>query len=437
MASQTVPLRAWSRDGLVRELRHSIIRRSAGVTGAFLIGHALSYALVFGANRILDPGGFGLFYASLMAITVLVSPMMAVMFVLGRRIASESAAGGRAQAAKITLGLLGLCMRWGLPAVALLGVVLAVAGPGLGIEAWQILLLIPATVFALGIAEVLRVSLQSMLLFSQASLLWLASQTAQVALSFTFLLFFRRVWTGILGVLLGAALISAIYAFLFARTARPTTAVLTVSGIKSLIREAPMVLAYSLFILISNVDILVSYWLLTRAELDVYAASALLPKAIITATSSVAQVLLPVVVEQRVDGLSPRFSVLKAIAMVAGMSVAAAFVLWIVMPLVQTTPFAIRGLDASVMTILAAGAVALSTMRVLVVAEVALQRYAVGLAQAGAVVLFIVLCTSGEARAYRIGELHTIIVWGFLIASIATFLMVRTGSSGLIRSQEQ
>src|SRR5262249_24647579 len=82
-------------------LRHSIIRRSAGVTSAFLLGHVYSYALVFGANQILDSGGFGLLYAALLAITVLQSPTTAFTFVLGRRIASENAAGGPGQALPI------------------------------------------------------------------------------------------------------------------------------------------------------------------------------------------------------------------------------------------------------------------------------------------------------------------------------------------------
>ena len=39
---------------------------------------AISKTATGGEIDALDPGGFGLFYASLMAITVLVSPMMAV-----------------------------------------------------------------------------------------------------------------------------------------------------------------------------------------------------------------------------------------------------------------------------------------------------------------------------------------------------------------------
>ena len=413
------------------ELRHSIIRRSAGVTAAYLAGHAFSYALVFGANRILDSGGFGLFYASLLTITVLMSPMTALMFVLGRRIATENATGGQAQAATIAWGLLNLCLKWGAPAAVLLGVILALAGPRIGIEAWQILLLTPVTVLALVTAEFLRMSLQSMLLFKRASMLWIASQITQVALSFLFLLLFQRVWTGILGVAIGAASVSAVFAISFACIARAASAPIPPLAIRKLVSDAPIIIAYSLFMLFSNIDILIGYWLLARAELDVYAASALLPKAVVTATFAVAQVVLPVVVEQRIDGHSSRFSVVKAIIVVTGMSVAAALVLWIAIPSLQTTPFAIRGLDFSVMIVLATASIGLSAMRILVVVEGAMQRYAAGLAQSGAVVLFMVLSMNAEAQAHRVAELYTIVVWGFLIMATAIFFPARRVLVGL------
>ena len=409
-------------------LRHSIVRRSTGVTAAYLLGHTLSYVLVFGANRILDSGGFGLFYASLLAISVLMSPMMALTFVLGRRITMESARAGQAQAATITWRLIILCVRLGLPAVVLLGGLLAALGPWLGIEAWQILLLIPSTVLALAAAEILRVSLQSLMLFNKASpTLDGEPDRADPSVSF------RTVWAGILGVAVGAASVSAAYAIAFAAL-HVRFWPMPAPAIRMSSRSADDSCLFAVHAP-DNIDILIGYWLLTRAELDIYAASALLPKAIVTATFAVAQVVLPVVVEQRMDGVSARFSVIKAVGVVLGMSTAAGLVLWVAMPLVQTTPFAIRGLDLSVMMVLATGAAALSTLRILVVAESALQRHAIGLSQSAAVVLFLVLCTRAGGRAYGLAELHTVIVWAFLIIAVAVLFALRTGGAARMRSQ--
>ena len=247
------------------------------MTVAYLLGHGLSYVLVFGANRILDTGGFGLFYASLLGITILLSPMMALLLVFSRRVAAESAAAGRAQATKLTWDFIVLCLRWGIPLVLPIAVSLALAQPLLKVEAWQLLLLIPAAVFALFIAEVLRASLQGMLLFNQASLLWIASQSAQVALSFAFLLLFHKVWVGIFGVVLGATVVSAGYALWFARLARRSSS-LSVPIMTGLSAETPMIVSYSLFMLMSNIDIILAYWLLRVHSLIIMQLQLCCPK---------------------------------------------------------------------------------------------------------------------------------------------------------------
>ena len=407
------------------------------MTLALLVGHGFNYALILGANRILDSGGFGLFYTAVLAITVAVAPVMAITFVLARRFADVNAQFGQAQVTAMTRRVLVLCARWGVPIAVAVGIALTLAGPWFDIDAWPLALLIALAVLVLGVAEVLRAAFQGMLLFGWSSALWITSQAAQFALAIGGLLLFTRVWTGVAGILAGGAFACAAFAPWFVPTLRGRASERSVHVPLTLRRELPMIASYSLFILLNNLDILVGYWLLPRAALDVYAASALLPKAIITATFPVAQVVLPVIVDQRLDGISSRLSVLKAVAMVVAMSVPAALVLWAVVPLAQATPFAIRGLDFSIMTMLAAGAVALSALRILVVVEVALRRYAFGLAQAGAVVLFLVLCARADIRAHGIAELYTIVSWGFLVTAIATLFLARTRFSGLIRSQQQ
>ena len=395
-------------------MRHSIIRRSGGVTIAFLVGHAFNYALFWGADRILDSGGFGLFYTAALTMNIVMSPMMAVTLVMARRFAEIGAIAGRDRVVAMTWHMLGLCMR-ATPFVIAAGALLGAATPWLGIEAWPVVLLIPITVLAIVVAEIMRTSLQSMLLFARASALWIANTGSQFAFSLGALFLFTKVWTGIAGILVGSALAAAAFLPWFARAARQRATLSSESISLQVKQETPMIISYSLFILLNNVDMLVGYWLLSRAELDAYAASALLPKAIITATFAVAQVVLPVVTDQRVGGRSFRLSVVKGVAIATGMAAAAASLLWATIPFIQGTPVAIRGLDFELMSILAVGAVALSTVRMLVVVEVALQRYAVGFAQAGAIALFVILCVKSNAGPLRIAELYLITSAAFLL----------------------
>jgi hypothetical protein len=154
------------------------------VTAAFVAGHILNYALLWAANHLLDADGFGLFYTALLVINVLLSPMMAIMLVLVRTLADAGAKSGRAEVVTLTWRVLRGWLRV-LPFVAAFSVVLAGAAAWLGFEAWAIALVIPLTVAALIVTEILRASFQSMLLFGWQNAVWIASTSAQCASLFS------------------------------------------------------------------------------------------------------------------------------------------------------------------------------------------------------------------------------------------------------------
>jgi hypothetical protein len=409
-------------------LQHSIIRRSAGVTIAFLTGHAFSFALFWGADRILDSGRFGLFYTAVQIIGIIMSPLMAVTLVLARQFAEIGVRAGRPPVIAATWHVLGLCAR-AAPFVLLMAALMSGVAPLLGIDAWEVAFLIPLTVLALVILEIQRASLQSMLLFTRANCLWISSTGAQCVLSLLALFLFTKVWTGIAGLLVAATLTAACFLPWFVPPANKSEAQRSQPILPPLRPEAPMIIGYSLFVLFNNVDILVGFVLLTRAQLDSYAASALLPKAIVTGTFAVAQVALPVVAAQRAGALPLRLSVIKAIAMAVGMAAAASILIWGAVPFVQATPLAISGLDIELMSVLAIGAVAMSTLRVLVVVELATQRFAIGLAQGGAIVLFALGCALSNPTPLKIAELYVLVAGGFLLISGLASLMLRPSSS--------
>jgi hypothetical protein len=400
-------------------LRYSIIRRSVGVTIAFLVGHGLNYGLVFGANRILEAGKFGLLYTVLLVITVAMSPMVAATFALSRRLAEVSVVLGHAKTEAITSRVLDLIIWKGIPGALLAGIVLAIVGSWVGVDSWAISFLVPATVLTLIATEVLRTAFQSMLLFRRAAALWIMSVGAQCVLAIIGLLLFDAVWSGILGILIGSMAAAIPFAWQFQRAAHSSHArklILTMG--RHLRREFSAIAAYSLFILFNNLDILVGYWLLPRLELDIYAASAFLPKAIVTAGYPIAQVVLPVIIGQKADGVSFRFSVLKAIAMALVVGAIGAAVFWITVPILQTAPVAIRSLDLPIMNELLIAAVGLGATRILVVVEIALGRVLMGLVQIAAVAIFVVACALTVRSSLWIAELYAATSWAYLIMAI-------------------
>jgi hypothetical protein len=406
-----------------QEVRHSIIRRSSVVTAAFLFGHGLNYALMLVANRLLGPDGFGLFYTAMLAITVAMAPAMAILFGLGRKFTEMGAVDPRAVAGA-TAKLVGQGFRIALPIAVSTGGLLALGAHVAGLAAWPIAALLPAVVLSLAATELVRTAFQSLLLFRYSSALWVASQAMQFVLAVGFLAASGRVWLGFLGIFAGAALTLVPFIPWFMRQARAAASAIPPPPF-AVGPELPIIASYSLFVLINNVDILLAFFLLPREGLSVYAASALLPKAIVTSTFPIAQIVLPVIVERRTLALSIRTSLLKGLGMALALAGFAVAGLWVLLPVLRSGPMAIRGLDPAVMQMLALGAIGLSGARLLVVTEMALQRCRLAALQA--VALFFFVGTSwqaGSLLSFATG--YVIVSWVLFVLSLALLVLQRT-----------
>ncbi len=77
------------------------------------------------------------------------------------------------------------------------------------------------------------------------------------------------------------------------------------------------------------------------------------------------------------------------------------------------------------MMTLAVAAIALGAIRVFVVVEVALQRYAAGFTQAGAIALFALICLLSAAPALRIAELYAVVTLSFMVIVAIALIMPR------------
>jgi len=353
---------------------------------------------------------------------------MAVMLVLARYFVDLGVKAGPEQIRLVTRLLLRWCLRAS-PAFLAVGGLFATAAPWLGPQSWPVILLIPITALAITATEILRVALQSMLLFLRAGALWITSTASQCLFSLIALATFATVWAGVAGILVGSAFATIIFLPWITDVASERHTVAT-NMLPRLKEEAPLVVSYSLFVLLANVDVLLGYLVLPRSELNIYAASAFLPKALVTATFAVAQVLVPVVTQQRTSGFPFRRSIAKGIAVTSVLAVMGFCVLWFAAPLIQRTAFAVHGLNVELMGILAVAAVALSVLRILVVIEVALQRCLIGLAQAPAVILLALLTLLSQVDPRKLALFYALISSGLLlIVAIGIVLMNRDALS--------
>jgi Polysaccharide biosynthesis protein len=134
----------------------------------------------------------------------------------------------------------------------------------------------------------------------------------------------------------------------------------------------PFAVEYGLFILVNNIDVLIAYVVLDNYALGVYAASTALPKALVTATYPVSQVMLPVMSAFGRDRRARHIALLKALFVCALFGAAGAIGLSVGSGLACNDTYGFRFCSPRVLTMLALSSIALGVTRVLVVAGLAL-----------------------------------------------------------------
>jgi len=362
------------------ELRNSIIRRSLGVVGFYVLGHAFNYLLLVTTNRTLAPEIFGLFYICISLINVLVTPSLTVVWSLAQRL-SIIAAAGSTEAVLAELGRnLRQLLGWGALGAAAIAAALLLFGRLIGVDSLAIIPFIPAVALTSIMVELLRAAFQALQRFAWFSATWVLWCALQYVCAMAGLLLLGTVWAGLAGLLLAGLAMGVLGWTVLNGSSAPASgprdraAAAAPIGATPLTakRLAPLVCGYGLFTLFVNLDVLLAYLLLERQQLGAYVASSLLPKAIVTVTLPVAQVLMPVVVARVQAAQSTRPSLVKALLAVTVLAGMGALVLGLGRGLVCSSRFGLRFCDPGLMKTLALAAVPLCVLRVLVVGSLAL-----------------------------------------------------------------
>ncbi len=128
-------------------------------------------------------------------------------------------------------------------------------------------------------------------------------------------------------------------------------------------------------VILNNADVLVAYFVLKASQLGVYSAAAVLPKAIVTATQPIAQILLPILIAVKGQTLLTRNAVYKAIAVTAVMGIAGFAALWLGSGVVCGSRVGIRFCEPNLMLILATAAVMLAVVRTAMTIDLGYRLY--------------------------------------------------------------
>jgi O-antigen/teichoic acid export membrane protein len=414
-------------------MKHSIIRQSLTVTTVFVLGHLFNYALIITANRLLTTSAFGRLYAAVSLLNVLYTPVMVLAFLFAQHFTIVFVAGGRDALVYELKDLLKKQLIMGAAALLVAIVALLLTASALGADAFALLILIPSTALAIYLYEVLRASLQGMLAFAAYSAAWISWCAGQYVLAVIGIALTGSAWAGMAGILLATVLIVIVMFGLITRgSGRAANYGASASWPAfNARRSIPFTIGYGMFVLINNIDVLVAYLALSNDKLGIYGASAVLPKAIVTATQPVSQVMLPVLAASGQPRAVARRAVIKALAVCAVFGAVGAAVLYFGRDGACNTRLGLRSCSPPLLIVLALAAIPVSVLRVLVVASFALGGKNEALIPVLALIATAIALFVWGSSAETLAEVYLACCWGFLALYSFTMLF------GLHRARAQ
>ena len=402
-------------------MRHSIIRRSLVLTTFYIAGHAFYYLLLLIANAMLDPTGFGRLYTGWAVLNVLVAPISIIALLLSSYFAESNSSKGPAFVSRMLIRIAAIALPWTAATVLLLEVLFYLGGRLIGVDLLALILVLPLTAVSFLGVEIVRASLQGTLRFVAYGASWFLWCVAQCAVGAVGLLLTRSPWGCFAGILVANLLTLGGLCWAVGGGG-PAASDATDDGPKlgshSLRRALAFCSAFVGFVLFNNADIFLAYLILSPADLGIYTASSVLPKAIVTATQPVVQIILPVVISIQGEGEDTSQAVMKAIFAAFALGAVAFVVLWAGSDLACGFPHGIRFCTSPLMLLLAAAAVPLSVIRTLVTADVAHGRYWLPHLPFLALVIFAAAMTltkvSGPAENLHLATTYLYSCWGLL-----------------------
>lgn len=365
------------RSLLTARYHTSIVRRVA-VLSIFVGPAFLANLLVYYFTaQILSPENFGLFYVAVTIGNVAFSGSLVLNIFFTRYLAQFSAmhAGDAVSAMRRIQRVVAF---WGAVIALAALVLLAALSRSLGTQSPLVVLLILADTYVSYLADLGRAFLQSRkqtLRLGFYTLGWMCLRLFFCALASASL---GTVWAAMLGCACGPAVVFIGFQFLLARAAhserqtggKPTKP----PELPAFVALLPVAFGYGLLMVISNLDILLIYFLLKESEMGVYSASSVLPKGILVVTMPVSQMLFAVMTGDHESDKVFRMVIRKTIWVIGLMAGAASLGVWLFTPWLCGGSFGLKLCAPAPLHLLLLSAVALSLLRITVLLEFVRRR---------------------------------------------------------------
>ncbi len=359
------------RSLLTARYQSSIVRRVAVllifIGPAFLINLLVYYFTA----RILDAEDFGLFYIAVTLGNVAFSGSLVLNIFFTRFLVQVEAKQEKAVviATHRIQRVVGL---WG--GLVAIGAVLLLAplSKSMKVHSPLIVLLVIADTYAAYLGDLGRAYLQARRKTWQLGTYTLVWMGLRLSLCVLGAVIFGTVWATLAGSVLSGCAIVAVFQIVLARDS--ASGPMEVPGLPKLTALAPVALGYGLLILVSNLDIILTYFLLHGPEIGIYSASSVFPKGILVATTPIVQMLFAVMMGDREAAGAFRIAMYKVIWVIVALSASAALGVWVLSPWLCGGNFGLKLCAPAPLHVLLFSSLLLSVLRITVLLEFVQQR---------------------------------------------------------------
>jgi len=308
----------------------SVIRRTLLFMVLIVPAFLANFLVYYLGARLLPADQFGLFYVANTVGNVIFSAALIFNIFFSRLLVQV----GHERGEIAVLHAMRRLERTVVPisgAIALLIVIaLLLLGGYLHIPSQLVIVLIVLDAYSAYVADLGRTLLQSLNRTVSLGLYTLALMMARFVFCMIGILLFGSVSGALAGIVTSAVLVIVMFRIWLARRIKLTGAD---SGprlaLPSITAILPVVIGYGLMTTMTNLDVLVSYFALKEADLGIYSASSVFPKAILVVMTPVSQMLFPMMFQRGAERRDFLTIVAKICAIVLFASVAAAAMTWL------------------------------------------------------------------------------------------------------------
>lgn len=352
--------------------QNSVIRRTFLQAAIIVPGFAANFFIYFFAGRLLASDEFGLFYVALTLGNVLFSGSLILNVFFTRHLVHVIQLAGKDAAFHAIRKIEKVVILSGLVFSTLIFFGFSIISNYIGVQSRLVILLIILDAYTSFIADLGRVFFQAIghsITLGLYTTIWMV---LKLALCIGAIWMFNTVWAGLLGQVLSAVVMFTCFRIWITLSAcNKPTSILSMPSPMTLLVPA---LGYSMMIIVSNMDVLVSYFLLSANDLGVYSASSVFPKAILVVITPLLQMLFPMMVGMGKLSRDVKVVIGKTVAVTLILTLIAVFIIWILSGWLCGGQWGLRLCQEPPLYILLLSAVPVALLRVIVMLQFARGR---------------------------------------------------------------